>query len=70
MLLVVMCVMGYYAVMLVMQSYEYKEKAAVLYWQLWPIQIVIPYAFFSSALRHAAFAVWPALKPAAEETAG
>ena len=62
------CVAGYFAILFVMQSYEFKEKAAVIYWQLWPIQLVIPYAFFSTALKHAIFAGWPALKPTAEET--
>ena len=62
--------MGYFAVLLVMQSYEYQEKAAVLYWQLWPIQLVIPYAFFSTAIRHLCFAAWPVLKPASAESAG
>lgn len=56
-----------FAILFVMQSYEYKEKAAVLYWQLWPIQMVIPYAFFSNAIKHSIFAIWPDLKPQSEE---
>jgi TRAP-type C4-dicarboxylate transport system permease small subunit len=64
------CAAGYVAIRFVMQSYEYKEKAAVLYWQLWPIQLVIPYAFFSTALRHGVFALWPTLKPASGEAPG
>ena len=59
-----------FAVMFVMQSYEYKEKAAVLYWQLWPIQLVIPYAFLSTAVKHGIFAGWPGLKPSAEGAPG
>ena len=59
--------MGWLGVLFVMQSYEYAEKAAVLYWQLWPIQMVIPYAFFSTAIRHGIFAAWPELKPSGEE---
>ncbi len=59
---------GVFGVFFVLQSLEYKEKAAVLYWQLWPIQMVIPYAFFSTAIRHGVFALWPDLKPVAEET--
>ena len=42
------------------------DRVAVLYWPLWPLQIVLPYSFFSSALRHAAFACLPDLKPAAD----
>lgn len=45
------------------ESIQNKERAAVLYIPLWPIQIVLPYAFFSSALRHLAFAAYPDLKP-------
>ena len=41
-----------------------EDRAAVLYWPLWPFQIVIGYAFVSSAIRHLAFALWPGLKPA------
>ena len=44
-------------------TYANGDRAAVLYWPLWPIQLVIPYAFASSALRHLAFAVWPDMKP-------
>ena len=62
------CAAGVFAILFVMQSYEYKEKAAVIYWQLWPIQLVIPYAFFSTAIRHGVFAIWPGLKPNAEES--
>ena len=62
------CFLGILGIMFVMQSFEYKEKAAVLYWQLWPIQLVIPYAFFSTAIRHAIFAAWPELKPSGQET--
>ena len=29
-----------------------------------PIQLVLPWMFFSSALRHLAFAAWPELRPA------
>ena len=61
--------MGFLGVLFVMQSFEYSEKAAVLYWQLWPIQMVIPYAFFSTAIRHGVFASWPELKPKGDEVA-
>ena len=41
------------------------ETAAVLSVPLWPVQIVLPYAFLSSALRHFSFAAFPSLKPRA-----
>lgn len=57
--------MAWVAVQFIQQSMEFQDRAAVLYWLLWPIQIVIPYALCSTGLRHAIFAGWPSLKPAA-----
>ena len=57
---VAMAVVG---LMFVGESMRFQDKAAVLYWLLWPIQMVIPYAFLSTALRHGLFAVYPDLKP-------
>lgn len=51
------------AVSYVMDSYTFGDRAAVLYNPLWWIQVIIPYALFSSGLRHMAFALRPALKP-------
>lgn len=51
------------AVQFIQQSYEFSDRAAVLYWLLWPIQVVIPYALFSTGLRHLIFGCWPTLKP-------
>ena len=55
--------MAVIALMFIQQSMAFQDRAAVLYWLLWPIQIVIPYAFVSTGLRHGIFAVWPDLKP-------
>lgn len=38
------------------------DRAAVLYFPLWPIQLVMPYAFMSCAIRHAAYALNPGFK--------
>ena len=57
---------GYFAIVFVQESIEYKDVAEVIRIPLWPIQIVLPYAFFSSALRHLIFAVEPDLKPEAD----
>ncbi len=51
------------AIEFIITSMQAGDKAAVLYWVLWPFQIVIPYAFFSSGLQHMLFAIWPELKP-------
>lgn len=53
------------AVGYVEESIVNKERAGVLYTPLWPIQMVLPYAFFSSAIRHFSFAAYPGLKPEA-----
>lgn len=51
------------AIQFTMQSAEAGDKAAIFYFPLWPIQLVMPYAFFSCAFRHAVFALRPELKP-------
>jgi TRAP-type C4-dicarboxylate transport system permease small subunit len=51
-------------------SMEVGDRAPVMYFLLWPLQLVIPYAFASAGLKHLIFAADPALKPAASETAG
>jgi len=58
--------LGVVASMYVMDTYANGDRAAVLYWSLWPIQLILPYAFFASGLRHLAFGLWPELKPGPE----
>ncbi|MBT4263985.1 MAG: TRAP transporter small permease [Deltaproteobacteria bacterium] len=60
-------VAGYYAVLFWHTGFEMGDTAPLLDWLLWPIQIVIPYAFFSTALRYLLFALFPNLNPADEE---
>jgi TRAP-type C4-dicarboxylate transport system permease small subunit len=55
--------LAYVSLLYVLESYNNHDRAAVLYWSLWPFQLIIPYAFASSALRHVAFAVWPESRP-------
>ena len=59
--------MAVVALLFVRESMRFEDKAAVLYWLLWPIQMVIPYAFLSTALRHGLFAAYPAVKPVTSE---
>lgn len=54
---------GIIATSYVMDTYANHDRAIILYWPLWIIQIIIPYAFISSGLRHLVFALWPELKP-------
>ncbi|HCH31484.1 MAG TPA: hypothetical protein DE045_00895 [Oceanospirillaceae bacterium] len=54
---------GYFSILLVQDSYNYQFLAPVLDWPIWPFQIILPYTFFSTALRHAAFTLQPKLRP-------
>lgn len=55
-----------WAVHFVGVSYATEERGVALDILVWPIQVVMPWAFVSAALRHLAFAAWPDLKPADE----
>lgn len=54
---------GAYAVVFVMESYEFGDRAAVLYVPLWPLQSVIAYALIACGVRHVIYAAWPDLRP-------
>jgi TRAP-type C4-dicarboxylate transport system permease small subunit len=43
------------------------DRAPVLYFFVWPLQLVIPYACLSAGLKHMIFALRPELKPRADE---
>ena len=60
--------MAVYGALFVSESMKYADRAAVLYWLLWPIQIVIPYALTTTAIRHGIFALWPDTRPDATRT--
>jgi len=61
---IIFLVAGYYAVLFWHIGYEMGDTAPILDWPLWPVQIIIPYAFFSTALRYLLFALVPNLNPA------
>lgn len=56
-------IMGYYAMIFVGETIHFDDRAEVINIPLWWVQIVFPYSFFAAALRHLAFAFYPALKP-------
>ncbi len=58
---------GYISFGLVRSSYEIGFLVPVVDWPLWWFQSIMPYAFCSNALRHASFALSPALKPVEED---
>ena len=57
-------VIAWYAVKFVQSSAALGERGMAIPILVWPIQVVLPWMFFSSALRHLAFAAWPVLRPA------
>jgi hypothetical protein len=61
---------GYIAWTFVSISMASGDKAPVLYFVLWPLQLVIPYAFASSGLKHLIFAIKPELKNTKNEKVG
>ena len=44
-------------------SMEAGDRAPVLYFTVWPLQLVIPYAFVAVGLKHLIFSLRPDLKP-------
>lgn len=44
-------------------SMQAQDRAPVFYFVVWPLQIIIPYAFASCAVKHGVFALRPDLKP-------
>jgi TRAP-type C4-dicarboxylate transport system permease small subunit len=58
--------LGIYALQFVISSYELQERGLGLNILVWPIQSIIPYVLFSSALRYFLFALLPANRPAEE----
>ena len=47
----------------VMSAYQYGDLAQTIKTPLWMIELIVPYAFFSIALRYLLFTIWPTLKP-------
>lgn len=54
----------WFAVQFVLSSARLGERGMAIPILVWPIQLVLPWMFFSSALRHLAYANWPQLRPA------
>ncbi|WP_319824946.1 TRAP transporter small permease [Thalassovita sp.] len=55
--------LGYFAVTFVTESKSFGDVAELIRVPLWPFQMVFPYMFFSSALKHLVFAWQPEWKP-------
>lgn len=48
-------------------AYRYGDLAQTIKTPLWMIELIVPYAFLSIALRYLIFALWPDLKPDEED---
>lgn len=56
--------LGVISAQFVQSTYELGEVGMVLLNPLWPIQLIIPYTFFSASLRYLIYAARPDLRPA------
>jgi TRAP-type C4-dicarboxylate transport system permease small subunit len=54
---------GLLAARVVLGSYQLGEVSIELYLPIWPVQIMLPIAFFVGALRHAIYALYVDLRP-------
>jgi len=59
---VLLAVFCYFAIEFVQESRSFSDRVAVVNILLWPVQIVVPYALASSALKHLVFAWAPHTK--------
>ena len=55
---------GGLALSVVLGSYQLREVSLDLYVPIWPVQALLPLAFFTAAIRHGLYAFVPALRPA------
>lgn len=53
---------AYYATEFVIESRDFSDRVPIINIMLWPLQIVVPYAMASSAIKHAVFALKPDAK--------
>ena len=59
-------IFGYFiifGVKFVMEAIEYGDLARTIKIPLWIVQLVVPYAFFSTALRYLIYGIFPDLNP-------
>jgi TRAP-type C4-dicarboxylate transport system permease small subunit len=61
--------LGVYAFDFVLNSHRLGERGMAIPIKVWPIQIILPWMFFSSAARHLIFVAHPQLRPAIKDEA-
>jgi TRAP-type C4-dicarboxylate transport system permease small subunit len=62
--------LAYHSWLFVHVSYLSGYRGVALDTPVWPMQIILPYAFASATLRYLAYAIFPGLTPAGEAEAG
>jgi TRAP-type C4-dicarboxylate transport system permease small subunit len=55
--------LGWFAIGFVQSSAALGERGMAIPIVVWPIQLILPWMFLSSAVRHLCFAAWPELRP-------
>lgn len=60
----------YVAFTFVLISMDAGDKAPVMYFLIWPLQLVLPYAFGSAGVKHLIYGLRPDLKPHSDEVRG
>ena len=55
---------GWVSLSVVAESYRLGVVELTLFWPIWPVQALLPLAFFGAALRHLLYALFSRLRPA------
>ncbi len=64
-LMALFCVaIGWVSLTVVLDSYQLGAVELTLFWPVWPVQALLPLAFFAAALRHLIYAFFARLRPA------
>lgn len=63
-LMALFCVaIGWVSLTVVFESFRLGEVEITLFWPVWPVQALLPLAFFAAAIRHLIYAVYGGLRP-------
>ena len=58
------------ATQVVIETFELQERSVILRVVVWPIQAVVPLAFYIGFVRHGIYALWPSLAPSNNPAGG
>lgn len=60
---IILLIFAVLATGLVLESYQLQERSTVLHTLLWPVQSLLPLAFYLAVLRQLVYVIYPALQP-------